>query len=247
MPFFNYGKKVQKSSSSLTPTLFYDPNDTNSLSGLGDTTITNIGSLGNVSGTEGTLFGVSYVPVTWPPVSSNTFAGLDFDGGSDRIVFNSFDFGSIMTVSAWIYPRTEFSINTVMSNASAGLNSNGFKLEWNNWQTSDLRMLIEAGNGTQGNVLQSVDPVIVLDEFQQLTWVIDFANTTATFYRNGVVVPTSGGMVANINTNAIWNIGSMMGSYYMNGILGTLKVYNTLLTSSEVLDEFNSSKSRFGL
>lgn len=239
MPFFHYGKKIQQSSpgGSPIPTHFYDPNDTNSFSGLGDTTITNIGSVGNISGTEGTLSGVTYVQNS----------GLDFDGGSDRIIFGSYDFGNIMTVSAWVYPRAEFSINTVMSNAFAGLNSNGFKLEWNNWQTSDLRMLIEAGNGSQGNVLQSVDPVVVLEEFQQLTWVIDFTNTTAQFYRNGVNVPTSGSIVSNVNTTATWNIGSMMGSYYMDAILGTLKVYNTLLSSSEVLDEYNNTKSRFGL
>lgn len=236
MPFIHYGRKVQQASpsSSLTPTHFYDPNNTNSFSGLGDTTITNIGSVGDVSGTEGNLSGVTYVP----PSSGNTFAGLDFDGGSDRITFGSYDFGNVMTVSAWVYPRSEFSINTVMANAFANLNTNGFKLEWNNWQTSDLKMLIEAGNGSQGSVLQSVDPVVVLEEWQQLIWVIDFENTTAQFYRNGVSVPTTGSIVPNINTSATWNIGSMMGAYYMNAILGQLKVFDSLLSSDDVQTEF---------
>jgi hypothetical protein len=237
MPFIHYGRKVQQPSpsSSLTPTHFYNPNDTSSYSG--GSTITNIGSVGNVSGTTGTLSGVTYVQNS----------GLDFDGGSDRVIFSSYDFGNVMTVSAWVYPRAEFSINTVMANAYAGLNANGFKLEWNNWQTSDLKMLIEAGNGSQGNVLQSVDPVVVLEEWQQLIWVIDFDNTTAQFYRNGVSVPTTGSIVPNINTNNIWNIGSMLSSYYMNATLGQLKVFDFLLDANDAQTEFNETKSLFGL
>lgn len=240
MPFIHYGRKYPQSSGStttLTPTHFYDPNNTNSFSGSGDTTITNIGSVGDVSGTQGTLSGVTYVQNS----------GLDFDGGSDRITFSSYDFGNVMTVSAWVYPRAEYSINTVMANASANLNTNGFKLEWNNWNTSDLKMLLEAGNGSQGNVLQSVNPVVVLEEWQQLIWVIDFDNTTAQFYRNAVSVPTTGSIVSNVNTNAAWNIGSMMGAYYMDATLGQLKVFDFLLSSEEVQTEFDETKSLFGL
>jgi hypothetical protein len=57
----------------------------------------------------------------------------------------------------------------------------------------------------------------------------------------------SGTLVANINTSAAWNIGSMMGAYYMDANLGELKVFKSLLSSSDITDEYNNSKTRYGL
>ena len=223
----------------LSAVLWYDASDTNSYPGTG-TTIYNIGSDGNASGTTGTLSGVSFDGTTASGI-------LDFDGGSDRIVFPSYDFGNQITVTAWVYPRSEASINTLLSNASAGLNTNGFKLEWNNWNTSDLKMLIEAGNGSSGNIYTADSATIVLDEWQMISYVIDFSNQTATLYRNGSSVAASGTIVSGINTSATWNIGSMMGSYFMNAKLGELKVFKSNLSSSDISAEFDNTKSRYGL
>ena len=233
----NLGGAVGGGGDGLTAVLYYDAADTNSYSG---TTLNNIGSDGNVSGTTGTLNGVSY--------ESGIAGGVfNFDGGSDRITFPSYDFGNTITVTAWVYPRNEFSINTLLSNASAGLSSNGFKLEWNNWNTTDLKMLVEAGNGSTGNIYTTTNGVVVENEWQFLTYVIDFANQTVSLYRNGTSLVASGELVANINTSATWNIGSMMGSYYMDANLGELKVFKSLLSSSDITDEYNNSKTRYGL
>lgn len=223
----------------LSAVLWYDASDTNSYPGSG-TTIYNIGTDGNASGTTGTLSGVSFDGTTANGI-------LDFDGGTDRITFSSYDFGNQISVAAWVYPRNETSINTLLSNASANLSSNGFKLEWNNWQTTDLKMLIEAGNGSSGNTYTSDNATIVENEWQFLTYVIDFSAQTAVLYRNGTQVSASGTIVPNINTSASWNIGSMMGSYYMDAKLGELKVFKSILSSSDISDEFNNTKSRYGL
>lgn len=219
--------------------IYYDPGNLLSYPGTG-TTLINIGTDGNVSGTLGTLSGVVY--------ESGIAGGVfNFDGGSDRITFGSYDFGNQITVTAWVYPRNEASINTLMSNAFAGLSTNGFKLEWNNWQTTDLRMLIEAGNGSSGNVIQSTNPIISENSWQFLTYVVDFTTPSGLLYQNGINISTSGGIVSGISTSADWNIGSMMGAYYMNANLGEFKLFKSLLSPSEILDEFNNTKSRYGL
>lgn len=224
----------------LPAVLHYDPSNVSSYSGTG-TTLYNIGTDGNTSGTTGTLSGVS---LTTDATAGDVF---DFDGGSDRITFSSYDFGNKLTVGAWVYPRTESSINTILANAGAGLNQNGFKLEWNNWQTTDLKMVIEAGNGSSGNTYTSTNSVVVEDEWQFLTYVLDFENQTASLYRNGSEVASSGTLVTNINTSAAWNIGSMMGSYYMNANLGEVKVFKQSLCATDVLAEYNATKTRYGL
>lgn len=223
----------------INPQIYYDPGNNSSYSGSG-TTLNNIGTLGNNSGTIGTLSGVSYEG----GVAGGVF---NFDGISDQISFGQFNFGSAVTVAAWVYPRSEYSINTLLANASAGLASNGFKLEWNNWQTQDLKMLIEAGNGSSGNVLQTSSAVIVENQWQHLAWVIDFSTPSASLYRDGALLSTTGSIVSNINTNNDWYIGSMSGSYYMNANLGELKIWLSIKDNTTITDEFNNSKARYGL
>jgi hypothetical protein len=50
-----------------------------------------------------------------------------------------------------------------------------------------------------------------------------------------------------LKTNNGISIGSLGTSYYMNGSVGTIKIYNRALSASEVLQNYNSQKSRFNL
>jgi hypothetical protein len=226
-----------------TAEFYYDPGDPASYAGSG-TALTNIGTLGNISGTAGTLNGVSY--------DSNTNNGVfDFDGGSDRIQFSQYNFGNTITVNAWVYPRNEYSINCLMSNAGANTATNGFKISWNNWNTTNLTMNFEAGNGTAGGTQSTAINTIVENQWQMITYVFDKTNQTIKFYKNGVEIATASGgsPVANISTNnANWWIGAIGGSsYFMNALMGEFKIWKSLRSGSEVLSEFNSSKSRYNL
>jgi hypothetical protein len=226
-----------------TAEFYYDPGDPSSYSGSGSA-LTNIGTLGNVSGTAGTLNGVSY--------DSGTANGVfDFDGNADRIQFNQYNFGDIITVNAWVYPRNEYSINCLMSNAGANTATNGFKMGWNNWNTTNLTMNFEAGNGTAGGTQSTAINTIVESQWQMITYVFDKANQTIKFYKNGVEIATASGgsPVANIGTNnANWWIGAIGGtSYNMDALMGEFKIWKSLRSGSEVLSEYNSSKSRYGL
>jgi len=242
---FSNGFSIQKNNSNnggggnTSAALWYDASNVSSYPGTG-TTIYNVGTEGNASGTTGTLSGVAFNGAIANGV-------LDFDGGSDRITFPSYNFGNQISVTAWVYPRNEYSINTLLANGVAGLSSNGFKLAWNSFLTTDLKMLIEAGNGSTGNTYTSTNATIVENEWQMLTYVVDFSEQTAALYRNGSSVTASGTIVANINTSAAWNIGSMMGAFNMDANLGELKVFKSILSSSDVLTEYNNTKTRYGL
>ena len=226
----------------LTAVLYYDAGDTNSYSGTG-TTLNNIGSDGNVSGTTGTLSGVVY--------DSGTASGVfNFDGGTDRITFGTYDFSNTFTVTAWVYPRSEFSINTLLANAAGGFGVSGFKLGWNSWNTQDNKITIEMGNGSNGALYTSTNSEVVENEWQFLSYVLDLSTLSFELYRNGSLVSSgvaTGPIPSGIGTNNSWDIGSMKGGYYMDANLGELKVFKSLLSSSDISDEYNNSKSRYGL
>lgn len=229
--------------SAITAQIYFDPANPLSYPGSGNT-LTNIGTLGNVTGTLGSMSGVVY--------ESNVGGGsLNFDGVADRIQFGQFDFGNNLSVNAWVYPRNEFSINCLISNCGANTATNGFKMSWNGWNTTNLNMNFEAGNGSSGGTRITANNTVVLNEWQMLTFVFDKVNQTITFYRNGSLVAATGGQtpVANISTNnANWWIGAIGGnSYYMNANLGEFKAWNTLGTPENVLAEFDATKARYGL
>ena len=85
---------------------------------------------------------------------------------------------------------------------------------------------------------------------KHIGYVFDQANRIVIFFKNGVPIDmlTSVTPVANIGTNQAFNIGGYIGgSYTMNANLGYIKVFNTLLNASQILDDYNNTKSQFGL
>jgi len=225
-----------------TAEIYYDPGDASSYAGTG-TVLTNIGTDGNVSGTSGTLSGVAYESATAQGV-------FNFDGGTDTISFNSYNFGNTITTTAWVYPRNEYSINTLMSNCGPSTATNGFKMAWNNFVTTNLTMNFEAGNGTAGGTQSTAINTITENQWQHIAYVFDKTNRTIKFYKNGTEIATeSGGTpVANIGTNQTWWIGSIGGNgFQMNANLGQFRIYKSLRSTSDILDEYDNTKSRYGL
>jgi len=225
-----------------TAGLYYDPGNTSSYSGSG-TTLTNIGTEGNVSGTQGTLSGVAYES----GVASGVF---NFDGGTDRITFSTYDFTNTFTVTAWVYPRSQNSINTLLANGAGGFGVSGFKLGWNTWNTQDNKITIEMGNGTAGALYASTNSEVVEGEWQFLSYALNLSTLSFELYRNGSSVSSgvaTGPLPSGIGTNNSWDIGSMKGGYYMNANLGEIRIYDSVRSSTEIATEYNDTKSRYGL
>ena len=224
-----------------SPWLLFDPNNTSSYSGTG-TTLSNVGSFGALSGTiSGT---VTYG--TGTGIAGKVFT---FNGG--YIAFPSFDFGSAFTISAWVNPSTKFSINGLLTNGFANVNTAGFKFGWNSWQSTDKNILFENGDGTAGNwsVPSTVNNTVTMDVWQMLTVIVDRTGQSSLFLVNGVPVGVVGITTAsNLTVSGAFNIGAYMGgSYTMKAELGLLKVFNSTLTASQVYDDFTTTKAAFGL
>jgi hypothetical protein len=112
-------------------------------------------------------------------------------------------------------------------------------------------MNFEAGNGSAGNTTSTASNTVTVNTWQMLTFIFNKTAQTIKFYKNGVEIATAsgGGTVANIGmNNSNWWMGSIGGnSYYMNAYMGAFKLWNTALAASDILDEFNNTKSRYGL
>jgi hypothetical protein len=230
--------------------LMYDPANASSYPGS-NSTVYNVGSYGTLDGTK--QDSVTYVDGTGLSPARKVF---DFSGSGSRIVFGALDFGSTFTISAWVYPNTKGSINGILANTVANVNTQGFKVAWNTWSgatppTSDNRMMLEAGGpGPVWGTPASAVNTVVMNEWQYLTYAFDKTNQRIIFYRNGVPVDTADiSTVAGVVTSTgSFNIGSYVGgSYAMDAQLGFLKVFNSVLNAGQVLADFNATKATFGL
>jgi hypothetical protein len=226
--------------STSAPLINYDPSNINSYSGSG-TSITNIGSLGAFIGTlRGSVV-----------YSSDNSGILDFNGtNGSYITCPTINLGNTISVCAWVYPRRQNTICGLFTNAAANTQTNGFKFQWNFWQRNpdSLNIGLEAGNGSTGGNSYTPDNVVTLNAWQHLGYVYDQVNRRIVFFLNGVpttVLQTS--VVANVNTNALVNVGGYSGGFFtMNAKLGYIHIFNTLLNATEIYDDFNASKTRFG-
>jgi len=222
--------------------LLIDPNNSSCYSGTG-ATVSNIGSFGALTGT----IAGSLTYITGTGITNKVF---NFTGG--RIGFGSFDFGANFTITAWIYPTSKNSINTILANGPPNVGTAGFKFAWNSWMTTDRNIIFESGDGTPGNwqVPGTVSNTIVFNTWQQVAVIFDRTNNISVFLVNGLPVNVAGITTAtNVTVNAAnFNIGAYIGgSYSMQAQLGLLKVFNSSLTASQVLADFTSTRSVFGV
>jgi len=237
---------VTPSNDTIPPAvLMFDPNNNSSYSGTG-MSVNNIGTYGTLTGTKGS----SVIYEDDITISRKIFNFSGSIGNANVITFPQFNFGTTVSVTAWIYPRNKANINGLLVNAGANVPTNGFKFQWNWWNTGSRTIGMQAGNGTQGTDNFTVQNTINYGEWQHIGYVFDQLNRKIIFFKNGIPVDMLSGIepVANIGTNQAFNIGGYIGgSYTMNANLGYIKVFNTLLNASEILSDFNNSKSQFGL
>ena len=194
-------------------------------------------------------------------VTFNDQAGL-YKAGSHSAYFNgssylklsnvSFDLGEQFSVATWInIPTIGFSINTVLSNASAGESASGFKIGVNNWNTTDKRVIMEAGNGSDGGKVFTQPDFVQNGQWYHFAYNVDTNNLlpngkNVQIFFNGEEADVSFNTtsIENMDWTAMKTAGPIYigafspgSSYRLNGgYLDDLRVYNRTLTAAEVLN-----------
>ena len=190
---------------------------------------------------------------TWYDISGNnnngtltngpTFSGI---GKQAAIVFDGLDAyvnvnsnanilsKTAYTKTAWFYP-TSFSINN-------NINSGGFSGQHAFWLAGSDR-LHSGHNGNWGTVVSTT--VLSLN-----TWyfgAVTFDTTNGwKLYLNGTQESTSSS-TTTFEGNGEILIGSYAGGNLFRGRIAGTQVYSKVLTASEVAQNYNAQKGRFGL
>ena len=160
--------------------------------------------------------------------SGYIFAGSQYVNVSSLITGNqSFSWG------AWIYP-TATGTPVFFGNASAGLAMVSY------WDSANNKVRV----GTWGFDRLTSGTTILPSNWGYTFWTWD--GTTLTSYTNGIADGTATGFSFNIS-NLYTTIGNAVNAQYFTGRIAQTLVYNRALSASEIMQNFQATKTRFGL
>lgn len=183
-------------------------------------------------------------------VAYSTLGGgsLVFDGTDDRLVIPGSEVLSLntMTISAWVY-STNFSHNGFIFEKTTNGNVNTqYSLFFTATGTLAYR--------TYGLSTVTHSPSLTTLGISNSNWyniVATFDGSIKKIYVNGVLKYSSAALTGTVtqNTTGVSYIGShgLNYSYHLNGNIAAEHIYNRALTQTEITQNYNALKSRFGL
>jgi hypothetical protein len=194
------------------------------------------------NGTNGTL-------INYPTYSSSNNGSLVFDGTDDYVQIphssSIMNFSAAQTICMWIKPAT--GSNSARRNpynqayggpGTLTYETDGFITYYFGTNGGDSTPYVGRGSGF----------TVSAEELAFISVTRNQANNVTNWYKNGVLISTAdaGGYASTANgTSPIW-----IGDGYVSGFLGNIydcKVYNRSLSTSEIQQNFNATRGRFGI
>ena len=169
-----------------------------------------------------------------PTFSAGNMGSIVFDGTNDYVNISSLITGNqSFSWGAWINP-TATGTPVLFGNVSNGLAMLSY------WDSANNKVRV----GTYGNDRLTSGTAIPPSTWGYTFWT--WNGTTLTSYTNGIADGTATGFSFNIS-NLYTTIGNSVNSQYFTGRIAQTLVYNRALTATEILQNYNATKNRFGL
>jgi hypothetical protein len=193
------------------------------------------------SGNNGTL-------VNGPTYDTTNGGSIVFDGVNDYVgLGNTPIFGtSSFTIDMWIYlPTTDSSYRAILSKRSNS-NYTGFAVYRAPYSNSVAIQLASSHSGPYF----TTSILSTSNSWNHISIIVDRTSKTVVLYSNGIK-NTSTLDITNLgdmtNNGVNLNIGLETGIPNWNSKISTTKIYSRVLSEAEVLNNFNSTRGRFGL
>ena len=173
-----------------------------------------------------------------PAYSSNNGGSIVFDGTDDYINTGKTAaqlgiYDANYTFDAWVYP-TNFTGDRTMFGTDTQALRQGLHLVFRNGTIYQGHYTADAAAGTG-----------TLNAWNHICYTYTQSSGAASIYKNGILQGT-GTIASFIGTTNIL-IGRWGGGNYFIGNGSIYKIYNRVLLASEVLQNYNATKSRYNL
>jgi hypothetical protein len=169
-----------------------------------------------------------------PLFNTSNKGNILFNGSSQYVSVGSLITGNqSFSWGAWIYP-TATGTPVFFGNVSIGLAMVSY------WDSANNKVRV----GTYGADRLTSGTAILPSTWGYTFWTWD--GTTLTSYTNGIADGTATGFSFNIS-NLYTTIGNSVNAQYFAGRIAQTLVYNRVLSAAEVSQNFQATKTRFGL
>ena len=170
---------------------------------------------------------------------------ISFDGVDDNVNCgnnSALDVGNNITVNAWIFLPSAGAITGYRPIVSKVVSGATLGWEMGN-STGTLRCVFRPTSST----IDLSGPTLSIGVWQMCTFT--YNNVTARLYLNGVLgaSTSSGGPVTLNSTQPLQVATRGIGGSTFFGRISMVSVYNRALSITEILQNYNANKSRFGL
>jgi hypothetical protein len=188
--------------------------------------------------------------VNGPTFNSSNKGSIVFDGTNDTTTFASspslqFLNTSPYTLNIFAKILNSTAIFSGFLNRESGSSRNGYNLWFYRDSINQVAIASERFGGTGQKVTY-----ILLDNNQCINvwnqYTITYDGTTLSFYLNGVFKHSALANGNITNTTKTLEIGSRL-TDYANCEISNITIYDKSLSSSEIVQNYNTTKTRFGL
>jgi hypothetical protein len=229
---FNYSPKIVTDGL----VLYLDAANTKSYVS-GSTTWTDISRTNN----NGTL-------TNGPTFNTGSGGSIVFDGSNDGVLLPGTSFSlNQMTISSWNYSANYQQDGFLFEKTTNGSVNTQYSLFFN---ASNYTMYYRTyGLSTTDLTISTTSAGVVNNSWNNV--IATFDGTNKRIYVNGVLRATSAnltGTVTQNNTGAAYiGIFGNFAGYPFNGRISTTSLYNKALSSTEITQNYNATRTRFGL
>lgn len=186
-----------------------------------------------------------------PTFNSSDGGSIVFDGTDDYVITSNttlnFSTNANFTYCAWIYPSFSSASPTGRAVIDFTGPAPGFLRSYLRWEGSGLGFYFDIASG--GGSAWYTGPLT----FSANTWhylcFTHGSSNVGNFYFDGIAKSTTTAVLnaATVTNNKITIGYGAVNSYYWAGRISNVQIYNRTLTASEISQNYNAQKARFGL
>ena len=181
------------------------------------------------------------------PTFSNVNGGnFSFDGADDYVESNSqlgISGATSRSFECWTYISSNQSKNIMGCGSNGTLNLFDTII----WYTSPYLQVIGHYYGYDADTISTLPSRNTLNINQWNHIIHLYDGTNVSLYTNGVLSNSKSFTLNTTNTTLLIGAGKYTGYNYFNGKVALGRVYNRSLTATEILQNYNVQKTRFGL
>jgi hypothetical protein len=172
---------------------------------------------------------------------------LSFDGTNDEVQLPGTNLSlNQMTISSWNFSSNYVQNGFMFEKTTNGNVNTQYSLFYN---SNNLIYYRTYGLSTTDLTVNRITAGVVNNQWNNV--VATFDGTNKRIYVNGVLRATSANLTGTVTQNStgaayIGVYGNFAG-YRFNGRIAQTQIYNRALTASEIQQNFNATKSRYGL